>query len=84
MKKCKTNGLCCGGGGAQVFKEESPGNKRVSVERTEQIMETGASIVAVGCPFCMTMLDDGIKQKNQEENIKVKDIAELIVEANQL
>ncbi len=84
MKKCKTNGLCCGGGGAQVFKEESPGNKRVSVERTEQIMETGASIVAVGCPFCMTMLDDGIKQKNQEENIKVKDIAELIAEANQL
>ena len=82
MKKCKTNGLCCGGGGAQVFKEESPGNKRVSVERTEQIMETGASIVAVGCPFCMTMLDDGIKQKNQEENIKVKDIAELIAEAN--
>ncbi len=84
MKKCKTNGLCCGGGGAQVFKEEEKGTKRISTERAEQIMETGASIVAVGCPFCMTMLDDGLKQKNQEEKIKVKDIAELIAEANQL
>ncbi|GDX51382.1 hypothetical protein LBMAG27_04290 [Bacteroidota bacterium] len=84
MKKCKTNGLCCGGGGAQVFKEEEKGSKRISTERAEQIMETGASVVAVGCPFCMTMLDDGLKQKNQEEKIKVKDIAELIAEANQL
>ncbi|TSA49921.1 MAG: (Fe-S)-binding protein [Sphingobacteriales bacterium] len=84
MKKCKTNGLCCGGGGAQVFKEEEKGNKRISTERAEQIMETGASVVAVGCPFCMTMIDDGLKQKNQEEKIKVKDIAELIAEANQL
>ncbi len=84
MKKCRTNGLCCGGGGAQVFKEESPGTKRVSVERTEQIMETGATTVAVGCPFCMTMLEDGIKQKNQEEKIKVKDLAELVAEAKGL
>ncbi len=84
MKKCKTNGLCCGGGGAQVFKEEENGTKRISTERAEQIMETGASVVAVGCPFCMTMIDDGLKQKNQEEKIKVKDIAELIAEANGL
>lgn len=84
MKKCKTNGLCCGGGGAQVFKEEENGNKRISTERAEQILETGASVVAVGCPFCMTMIDDGLKTKNQEEKIKVKDIAELIAEANQL
>ncbi len=84
MKKCRTNGLCCGGGGAQVFKEEENGTKRISTERAEQIMETGASVVAVGCPFCMTMIDDGLKTKNQEEKIKVKDIAELIAEANGL
>jgi Fe-S oxidoreductase len=81
MKKCRSNGLCCGAGGAQVFKEEEKGTKRINAERTEQVMETGAKIVASACPFCMTMMDDGIKSKNKEQEIKVKDIAELLAEA---
>jgi Fe-S oxidoreductase len=81
MKKCRANGMCCGAGGAQVFQEEMPGNKRVNVARTEQALETKAEIIASACPFCMTMFEDGIKNKNAEEKIKVKDIAELIAEA---
>ncbi len=81
MKRCKQNGLCCGAGGAQVFKEEEPGKKRVSVERAEDVMETNASIVAVACPFCMTMLDDGLKQKAGENSPKMQDVAELVAAA---
>jgi len=80
MKRCKSNGLCCGAGGAQMFKEEEPGKKRVSAERAEEIMETGATIVASACPFCMTMLDDGLKQKGDDAP-KIKDVAELVAEA---
>ena len=78
MKRCKTNGLCCGAGGAQMFKEAEPGQKEVFAERTEDILDSGAEIVASACPFCMTMLEDGIKNENKESAIKVFDLAELI------
>ena len=78
MKRCKTNGLCCGAGGAQMFKEAEQGNKEVNVERTEDVLETGADIVAVNCPFCSTMLKDGTKHFNKEDQIEVLDIAEMV------
>lgn len=78
MKRCKTNGLCCGAGGAQMFKEAEHGNKEVNVERTEDLLETGADIVAVNCPFCSTMLKDGTKHFNKEDQIEVLDIAEMV------
>lgn len=78
MKRCRTKGLCCGAGGAQMFKEPEKGKKDINVERTEDILETKAETVAVGCPFCMTMLSDGIKFKEKEQSIKVYDLAELI------
>lgn len=78
MKRCKTNGLCCGAGGAQMFKEAEHGNKEVNVERTEDVLATGAEIVAVNCPFCNTMLKDGTKHFNKEDQIQVLDIAELV------
>lgn len=78
MKRCRTNGLCCGAGGAQMFKEPEKGNKDINIERTEEALETGAEVIASGCPFCMTMLSDGVKNKEQENNVKVYDIAELI------
>lgn len=77
MKRCRTNGLCCGAGGAQMFKEAETGNKEVNVERSEEALATGADIVAVNCPFCMTMLRDGNKHFNKE-NVEVLDIAELV------
>ena len=78
MKKCKSNGLCCGAGGAQMFKEEEKGDTRINLERTEQALETGATVIASACPFCNTMLTDGIKAKEQESSIEVLDIAEII------
>jgi Fe-S oxidoreductase len=78
MKRCKTNGLCCGAGGAQMFKEAEPGKKEINTERTEDVIDSGAEVVASACPFCMTMLEDGIKNKNKESEIKVLDLAELI------
>jgi heterodisulfide reductase subunit D len=84
MKRCRTTGLCCGAGGAQMFKEPEKGRKDINIERTEEAIATGASTVAVACPFCMTMLSDGIKNKERETDIKVKDLAELIVEAKGL
>lgn len=81
MKKCRTNGMCCGAGGAQMFKEEEHGTTRVSTERSAQAIETGAQIIASACPFCMTMMSDGVKTNNKEESVVVKDIAELLDEA---
>lgn len=78
MKRNKSFALCCGAGGAQMFKEAEPGNKEVFIERTEDVIETEAEIVASACPFCMTMLTDGIKYKNKENELKNLDIAELI------
>lgn len=84
MKRCKTKGLCCGAGGAQMFKDAEPGNKEVNVERTEEALETKADTIAVGCPFCLTMMSDGVKNKEREADVKVKDLAELIAEAEGL
>lgn len=84
MKRCKTKGLCCGAGGAQMFKEAEKGNKEVNVERTEDALETKAEIVATGCPFCNTMMTDGVKNFNKEGEIQVLDVAELIANAAEL
>jgi heterodisulfide reductase subunit D len=84
MKRCKTTGLCCGAGGAQMFKEPEKGRKDINVERTEEALATGAFTIAVACPFCMTMMSDGVKNKEREGDVKVKDLAELIVEAQGL
>jgi Fe-S oxidoreductase len=84
MKRCKTNGLCCGAGGAQMFKEAEKGNKEINIERTEDAIETSANIIATGCPFCNTMMTDGIKHFEKEEDVKVMDIAELIANAADL
>jgi len=80
MKRCRTNGLCCGAGGGQMFKEAEKGTKDVNIERIEEALETGAKTIAVGCPFCMTMITDGIKNKEKEHEIKVFDLAELLLE----
>lgn len=78
MKRSRKNGLCCGAGGAQMFKEAESGKKEINIERIEDALETGSSVVAVACPFCMTMLADGIKNKEKEAEVKVLDLAELI------
>jgi heterodisulfide reductase subunit D len=78
MKRCKSNGLCCGAGGAQMFKEEEKGELRINQERTKDMIETGASIVASACPFCNTMLTDGVKSSSKEDSMQVLDIAELV------
>lgn len=80
MKRCRTRGLCCGAGGAQMFKEPEPGKKDINVERIEDALQTGATTVSSGCPFCLTMLSDGIKNKEKENEVTVKDIAEIIEE----
>jgi Fe-S oxidoreductase len=84
MKRCKTNGLCCGAGGAQMFKEAENGNKEVNIERTEDALAIAPQVIATGCPFCNTMMTDGVKHFEQEHVIAVKDIAELIAEAADL
>lgn len=78
MKRCRSKGLCCGAGGAQMFKEPEKGNKDINVERTEEALQTGAKTIAVGCPFCLTMMSDGVKNKEQEKQVQVLDLAELI------
>jgi Fe-S oxidoreductase len=81
MKRCRTTGLCCGAGGAQMFKEPEKGRKDINVERTEEAIATSATTIAVACPFCMTMMSDGVKNKEKENEVKVKDLAELISES---
>jgi len=78
MKRCKSNGLCCGAGGAQMFKEDEPGDKRINWERAEEALDTGAKTIAANCPFCITMLYDGVKSKDKEEEVQVLDIAEMV------
>lgn len=80
MKRCRTTGLCCGAGGAQMFKEPEKGNKDINIARTEEALATGASTIAVACPFCMTMMSDGVKNKEKEGQVVVRDLAELIAE----
>ncbi|MBP9187553.1 MAG: (Fe-S)-binding protein [Bacteroidia bacterium] len=81
MKRSKANGLCCGAGGAQMFKDAEKGTKEVNVERVDDVIESQATVVAAACPFCMTMLRDGVKHHNKEQEVEVKDIAELIATA---
>jgi len=78
MKRCKSNGLCCGAGGAQMWKEEEKGNTRINNERTKEALSTGAAVIAAACPFCNTMLTDGLKANEKYETIRVLDIAEIV------
>ena len=84
MKRSRANGLCCGAGGAQMFKEAEKGTKEVNVERAEEALNLNPDVIAVGCPFCNTMMTDGVKHFNKEEKTKVLDVAELIAQANDL
>ena len=84
MKRCKSKGFCCGAGGAQMFKEPEPGNKDVNVARTEEALTLRPDIIATGCPFCNTMMTDGIKATEKEDQVAVYDIAELIAKAADL
>ena len=84
MKRCKSKGLCCGAGGAQMFKEAEKGDKEINIERTEEALEIKPDVIATGCPFCMTMMTDGVKLKEKEAEVKVFDLAELIATANDL
>lgn len=81
MKNCGSKGLCCGAGGAQMFKEEEAGDTRVNFKRTDEALETGASIIASNCPFCTTMLQDGVKNRDAENDVEVLDLAELIADS---
>ena len=84
MKRSRANGLCCGAGGAQMFKDAEKGTKEINVERTEEALELQPNIIATGCPFCNTMITDGVKAKNKEDNVQVLDVAELIAKASDL
>ena len=84
LKRNKTRGLCCGAGGAQMFKEDEPGDKRINEERAEEVLKSGAEIVAANCPFCITMLSDGMKAAEKQDDVMVYDISELIVKSNSL
>ncbi|HEX2975317.1 MAG TPA: (Fe-S)-binding protein, partial [Bacteroidales bacterium] len=81
MHRSKSFALCCGAGGGQMFKEAEKGNKEIFIERTEDVLQTGAGVIATACPFCMTMMTDGLKYKNKEDQIKNYDIAELIAQS---
>lgn len=80
LKRSKTNGLCCGAGGAQMFKEDEAGDKRINVERADEIIGSGADIVVANCPFCITMLTDGLKAREKQDQIMVFDLSELILQ----
>ncbi|UYW02229.1 (Fe-S)-binding protein [Flavobacterium agricola] len=84
MKRSRANGLCCGAGGAQMFKEPEPGNREVNMERTDDALETTPNVIATGCPFCNTMLTDGVKFNHKEGEVQVLDIAEIIANAQDL
>ena len=84
MKNSKSNGLCCGAGGSQMFKEPEKGNKDINILRTEQALDTKPDIIAAACPFCNIMMTDGIKNKEKEKDVSVMDIAELIANAEDL
>ncbi|MEZ7495173.1 (Fe-S)-binding protein [Leeuwenhoekiella aequorea] len=84
MKRCKTKGFCCGAGGAQMFKEPEPGFKEVNIERTEEALGVKPDVIAAGCPFCNTMMTDGVKNKEKEDSVEVLDIAEMIANAEDL
>ncbi len=79
MQRNRERGFCCGAGGAQMFKEEEPGNKRINTERADEALSTGAEIIAVNCPFCLTMLEDGLKARDKQDEVMVYDLSELIL-----
>ena len=79
MKRSRKNGLCCGAGGAQMWKEDEPGAKRINIERVEEALETNPTAVVANCPFCITMLQDGLKAKEKNEQVMVYDLSEMIV-----
>ena len=84
MKRSRAKGLCCGAGGAQMFKEAEKGNMEVNVARAEEALSENPDVIAVGCPFCNVMMTDGVKHFNKENNVKVLDVAEMIASANDL
>ncbi|MGB1993029.1 MAG: heterodisulfide reductase-related iron-sulfur binding cluster, partial [Flavobacteriaceae bacterium] len=84
MKSCKEKGLCCGAGGAQMFKDAEKGDKEVNIERTEQALDTKPEIIAAGCPFCNTMLHDGVKNKGKEGKVAVLDVVQLLAQTESL
>ena len=84
MKNCRKRGLCCGAGGAQMFKDAEKGDKEVNIARTEEALEVKPDVIAAACPFCNTMMTDGIKINEKEASIVVKDVAELIAEAEDI
>ena len=84
MKRCRTKGFCCGAGGAQMFKDAEPGTQEVNIDRTKEALATGADTIAVACPFCMTMMSDGVKNQEREGDVRVRDLAELIAESKDL
>jgi heterodisulfide reductase subunit D len=84
MKRSRAKGFCCGAGGAQMFKDAEKGNKEVNIERSEEALALSPDVIATGCPFCMTMMTDGVKHFNKEGQTKVMDVAELIASANDL
>jgi heterodisulfide reductase subunit D len=81
MKRSRATGLCCGAGGAQMFKEDEPGDKRINMERIEDALATDATIVAANCPWCITMLTDGVTANEKQERVMVYDISELIIQS---
>jgi Fe-S oxidoreductase len=81
MKRSKDRGLCCGAGGGRMWMEEKTG-KKVNIERTEEALDTNPEVISTACPFCMTMLTDGVKEKGKSEEVKVKDFAELVLESS--
>ena len=84
MRRCKQNGLCCGAGGAQMFKDAEPGTAEINHVRADEALETGTDIVVSGCPFCNTMLTDGVKNREKEDTVQVLDLAEMIALAEEL
>jgi heterodisulfide reductase subunit D len=81
LKRSKANGLCCGAGGAQMFKEDEPGDQRINIERADEIIASNANIVAANCPFCITMLTDGMKARDKQDDVMVMDISEMILQS---
>lgn len=84
MKRCRTNGLCCGAGGAQMFKDAEKGDTEINFERSDEALGTGAEVIAANCPFCTTMLQDGVKNREKENEVEVLDLAELVAQAKDL
>jgi Fe-S oxidoreductase len=82
MRRSRDRSYCCGAGGGRMWMEEKEG-KRVNIERTEEALLTGAGIIGTGCPFCLTMMSDGVKEKERGDEIQVKDVAEIVLEACQ-